>query len=247
MSETTLYQWPPALDTESIYPRCVVFQRICNIAHQEIKVINVKLPRLGNNFSSELRSRLAGLPVLESSGKKFFTSTEIIHHLIHNDPSRESKPKLMRLSSAYSFITLQWANESFLHSIVYARWMREENFRRFVKNVRWGEPYEEVKEQVDLLREEILKFLKRNPIGEMPETAYLELLKKQLWSVDHILSTQDFMEPLIPYPTISDLNVFMVIQGLLSPDLEESELIKKDYTNIVRWFKEVDKLTKKSL
>lgn len=245
MSETVLYQWPPAQGTESIYPRCVVFQRICNIAHQEIKVVNVKLPKADEKFSAKLKSRLIGLPILEANGKKLLNSTDIINHLIHSDPSRESKAKLLKLASAHSFITLQWANESFIHSLVYARWMREENFRRFVQNVKWGEPYSDVEIQVDQLRQEILRYLKHNPIGEMNETSYLGQLQRQLWSLNHILAAQDFLEPLIPYPSLSDLNVFMVVQGLLSPDLEESKIIQNDYPHILKWFYQVDELTKK--
>lgn len=240
-----LYQWPPALGTESIYPRCVVFQRIFNIARQEFKISNVKVPKPGPNFHKELQSRLIGLPVLEADGARYNTSAQIIDFIIRHDPAREVKAKLVRLTSAHSFIMQQWGNECFINSLVYARWMKDENFGRFVKNVNWGEPYEVVQEEVGLLRADILKYLKRTTAGNMPADQYAEMLRNQLWSLNHILSAHDFLEPMVPYPTLTDLNVFMVVQGLLSPDLEESQWIKDHYEHVVRWAKTVDEITAK--
>ena len=247
MGTPTLYQWPPALGTESIYPRCVVFQRIGNIAKQEIKVVNVKIPQAGPDFPKELVNRLAKLPILEADQVKYHTSSEILEYLITKDPSRATKAKLVKLFSAHSFIVQQWANESFVDTLVYARWKRTENFERFVKNVKWDRPLSQMSEEIKSLRNEILRYLRRTPVGSLNDENYKDLFKKQLWSLNHILSGQEFLEPMVPYPTMTDLNTFMVVQGLLSPDLEEAEWIKENYQEVFRWAKQVDTLTSMKL
>lgn len=243
MKTPTLYQWPPALGTESIYPRCVVFRRICNIAQQPLEIVDVSLPTAGPEFSKELSDRLIGLPVLEVNGERYTNSHQILEFLIAGDPSREIKAKLLKMGAAHSFIIQQWANESFINSLVYARWKREANFQRFIKNVRWARPSEQLKEEITLLRQEIIKYLKRSPIGRLSEEQFNTLLKNQLWSLEHVLSAHDFMEPMIPYPTLTDLNVFMVVQGLLSPDLDESQWIKETYPHVYRWAQAVEQMT----
>ena len=241
---TTLYQWPPALGTESIYPRCVVFQRICNIAHQPVKVVNVKLPRAGENFTRELMERLIGLPILKVGEERYSTSHQIVNFLLHNPPAKETKSKLTRLASAYSYITQQWANESFINTLVHARWKQEENFQRFVRNVQWGDELANMHDEVASLRQEILKYLRRTPIGSFDDAEFEAMFKGQFWALEHILGSQTFFEPMVKHPTLTDLYVFMSVQGLLSPDLAQSEWIQAECPNVMRWFHEVDQLTK---
>jgi len=123
-----LYQWPPALGTESIFPRCVVFQRICNIAHQSVNVVNMKLPRKGEHFVKELQHQLKALPVLKVGDQRLNTSQQILEYLLSYPPAIHAKVRLTRLSSPLSYLTQQWGNESFINTLVRARWLDDDNF-----------------------------------------------------------------------------------------------------------------------
>lgn len=239
----TIYQWPPGTGTESIFPRCVVFNRICKIANQKPLIVNVGVPDVNEDFLTTLQTRLSKLPLLEFEGKKYRSSRQIIEFFLNHEENKVIRSRLLKLHSSFSFITQQWANEIFINTLVYARWKREVNYMNFVKNVSWGEPFPMVEERVNRIREEVLKYLKRTTVGELKDEEYLELLRNQLWPLEQILENQEYLEPSATYPTLTDLNVFMVVQGLLSPDLDESKMIKKNYPNIYEWFMTVDAVT----
>lgn len=243
-NKTTLYQWPPALGTESIFPRCVVFQRICNIAHQEVKVVNMKLPRQGANFAKELQERLVGLPVLKVGDQRFDTSQQILQYLLYHPPAKVTKAKLTRLASPLSYLTQQWGNECFINTLVHARWGDEDNYQRFIQGVKWGEELSSIQSEVTLLRQEILRYLKRTPTGGQTKEQFEDQLKSQFFALEYVLSNQTFVEPMVQHPTMTDLYIFMTVQGLLAPDISYLEWIRQECPNVVRWFIEVDGLTK---
>jgi len=77
------------------------------------------------------------------------------------------------------------------------------------------------------------------------EEQFSEYLAEQMLSLDVLLIGQQFIEPLADAPCLTDLYVHMVIQGLLSPDLEESVWIRARFPNVIAWFDRVDELTGK--
>ncbi len=242
----SIYQWPPAKGTESIFPRCVVFQRICNIAHHKPKVINVGLPKLGDDFDHQLNRLLAQLPQLECDGKQYKTSVQITDFFLNAATEKSIRARLTKLHSQSGVILRQWANESFINTLVYARWQREKNYVDFIRNVQWGESFKAIEPRVVRVRQSILTYLKRTTLANITEGEYHEMLQNQLFTLDQMISGQRFFEPMTTFPTVTDLNIFMVIQGLLSTDLEESLFIRKEFPNICRWFEDVDNLTSKS-
>ncbi len=243
MSDIKLYQWPSTSTIESIYPRAVLFKRICNLAGQKIKIMNVTLPKPGEKFQAELQSRLIHLPVLEVGDAKFTTSKQIIDYFLNNPPSLTLKQRLVRLDSVYGHITKQWANECFLNTLLYARWKSDANYPSFIRSVNWGSDPNLIKDHLDVLRDMVLKYLDRTVTGGLNLKEYDELLKNQLWSLDAILSSEKFFEPLANHPTLTDLYVFMVVQGFMDDNLVESKWIKERYKNLVRWYAELDRLT----
>jgi hypothetical protein len=240
-----IYQWPPAKGTESIFPRCVIFQRICNIAGPPVAIANMRLPEAGENFVDELQTHLRGLPILEVNGERLRTSAQILNFLIENGGSQEIKAKLSKMSSVYSRITQQWANESFINSLIWVRWKDEENFQKFYPTVSWGEDLAAVEPRIVLLRAEILKFLKRSPIGGLSDEQFSDLFKSQLWSLENILQAQEYFEPFINHPTLTDLYVFMNIQGLLCTDFPQSDWMRKNCPSLMKWYHLVDERTSK--
>ncbi len=241
-----LYQWPPGLGVDSIFPRCVVFQRICNVAQRELKIVNMKLPLLGDAFEKELRERLAGVPVLLLGDKRFNTSHEILQALLDSTSSKSIKGKLTRLASPLSFVTQQWANECFINSLVYARWLDDENFGRFQHGVKWGEDPDTIPERLALLRQEILRYLKRTPTGNMNAEQFATQLKGQFWALENMLSSQPFLEPMVQFPSMTDFYVFMTVQGLLTPDISQSTWIRENCPAVLAWFQKVDELSRAS-
>jgi hypothetical protein len=241
-----LYQWPPGLGVDSIFPRCVVFKRICNVAQHELKIVNMKLPLLGASFEKELRERLAGIPVLLVGEKRYNTSQEILEALLESSPSKSIKSKLTRLASPLSYVTQQWANECFINTLVYARWLSDENFARFQAGVNWGDDPATVPERLAILRQEILRYLKRTPTGGLNAEQFEAQLIKQFWALENMLSTQTFLEPMAQFPTMTDFYVFMTVQGLLSPDISHASWIRDNCPSVMRWYLAVDELTRPS-
>ncbi len=244
MNENNFYQWPACRNCESVLPRAVLIQRICNIADFKINVVNVPLPLDGDDFKEQLENRLIGLPYLELGGEHFKSSRKIWDYVIAQITDSKVKMRLNRTDSIYSFITRQWCNESFINSLIYARWKNEENYQRFISGVDFGSHV--TPQMTDQLRKFILKYLKRTSVGDMQPDDYKTLLTQQFSSLAAIVEEQTFFEAFAKYPTFTDLYVFMVVQGFLSPDLEESRWIADTYPSIMRWYKTMDSYTGKT-
>ncbi len=239
----SLYQWPSGTGTESIFPRCVVFQRICNLAGISAQIHSVTIPEPGPEFEQKLRQRLINIPVLEVGGVRFTDSREIIDFLL-TIADLEGLDNLRQLDVGNSLITLEWANLVFINSLVYARWAREENFRRFSSHVNWGK-VPGLNESLPKLRDLIVNYLNRTLFSFPSEEEFEKHLAAQMLSLELKLMGQKFFEPLAEAPTLTDLYIFMVIQGLYSEDLEESKWVKRNYPNVAEWFTRVDRATQR--
>ncbi len=237
-----LYQWPGGTGTESIFPRSVAFQRICNLARIDAEVMTVTIPEPGEHFLPKLRQRLASVPLMEVGEERFTDSNQIIRYLL-SVADAEGLSNLRRLDVSTSLIIQEWANLVFINSLVYARWAREWNFQRFTHHVEWGKvPDQDA--SLRTLRTMIQDYLKRKLFDFPSEAAFEQHLRQQFISLEIKLMGQDYFEPFATGPTLTDLYVFMVVQGFYSSDLEESEWIKRDFPYIQKWFQRVDEQTK---
>lgn len=243
MSENKFYQWPGCTNSESLLPRAVLIRRICNIAYIDLQIIDVPLPPPGDDFQKILANRLMALPYLEMNGEKFKTSREIWDHLVQTVAEPRIKQRLMKSDSILTYMIQQWCNECFINSLIYARWKKEDNFKRFISSVDLG-PHA-TPEAINALRKGSLNYLKRIPNGDLDENGFRKLLKLQLASLANLIEDKTYFEDFAKHPTLTDLNVFMVIQGLMSPDLEESQIIEQDFPALVRWYKDVNTTTQK--
>ncbi|MES2527872.1 MAG: hypothetical protein V4598_12340 [Bdellovibrionota bacterium] len=244
MNENNFYQWPSCRNCESVLPRAVLIQRICNIADFKINVVNVPLPPAGADFKEQLENRLIGLPYLELEGEHFRSSRKIWDYFISHITDSKIKMRLNRNDSIYSFITRQWCNESFINSLIYARWKKEENYQRFISGVDFGSHV--TPDMTTTLRKYILSYLKRTAMGDMQTEDYQTLITQQFSSLAAIVEEQPYFEAFAKYPTFTDLYVFMVIQGFLSPDIEESTWIEQTYPSLMRWYKNMELYTGKN-
>lgn len=239
----TFYQWPPCTNCESLFPRAVLIQRICNLANLQMKVISAPLPKFDDQFRPELEKRLKALPYLDMDGQKYRSSRQIWDHLLSTIKDPKIKLRLTRSDSIYSYITQQWCNESFINSLVFARWKKEENYQRFIKSIDFG-PHA-TPESIDLLRKYVLKYLSRTPIGELTDEAFQNMLTHQFSSLATIIEEQSYFERFAKHPTLTDLYVFMVVQGFLSKDIEESAWIEQTYPALIRWYRDMELNTQK--
>lgn len=234
MSKITFYQWPPCDNCESVLPRAVLIRRICNLANIEMNVVNMQLPPAGDDFQARLEARLKALPYLEIDGQAFRNSRQIWNYLIKHQLDAKAKNRLLRSDAVYSYILQQWCNDSFINSLVHARWKKEENYARFIKNVDFGP--QATPETISMLRNDVLKYLSRTSVGGISDEAYQELIKQQFSSLSTMIQDQAYFEAFAKHPTLTDLYVFMIVQGFLSADLEESQLIETNYPDLIRWY-----------
>ncbi len=217
---------------------------MCNLAGVELKVINVHLPKPGDDFKTQLETRLMGLPYLEIDGEKYRSSRQIWDHLLSTIKDKNIRQRLIRTDSAYSFITQQWANDTFINSLVYARWKKEDNFKRFISGVEFGSHADE--KSIDELRKFILKYLNRTSVGDLSADSYQNLITQQFSSLATVIDDQSYFEAFAKHPTFTDLNVFMVVQGFMSRDLEESAWIESTYPALCRWYRNMEMFTQKN-
>lgn len=239
----SLYQWPPGTGTESIFPRCVVFQRICNLAGINAQIHSVTIPEPGPDFEQKLRQRLINIPLMEVGETRLTDSREIIDFLL-TVADFEGLNNLRRLDVGNSLITQEWANLVFINSLVYSRWAREENCRRFTSHVSWGK-VQGLPESLPKLRELLLNYLTRTLFTFTSEGDFEKHLADQMLSLEIKLMGQKYFEPLAEAPTLTDLYIFMVVQGFYSDDLEESVWIKNNYPNVKAWFDRIDRATQR--
>ncbi|MEE3079420.1 MAG: hypothetical protein VX341_08810 [Bdellovibrionota bacterium] len=237
-----LYQWPEAKGVDSIYPRCVIFHRLFNLLGIKYSTYNVSLPFVSKDSSERLTQQLIDLPILKDDGILYKNSEDIISHIMNkvsDDPSKLKKAT--RLLRAKNYIYYQWANEVFLNTLLYSRWLRDCNFRNFMRHVNWGSASRTYfADSVNELKGKVESYMSRFAISKLSDSEYLELLHTQLKCLEDIFSVQKYILNDEAEISRSDLAIFMVIQGLLSRDLEESEIIIKTYPNIIRWAGDID-------
>ncbi len=241
----TLYQWPGATGTESIYPRCVVFHRIFNLIDMEFSVKNVGLPMMEMDETIKIRKMLKQLPILEVGSTYLKSSTEILEHLTDSFYLDSKRTKLLeKYTQAYDYVLYEWSNQIFVLSLLYARWIRDVNYKKFINSVEWGniEP-KYLNESKSELRKYVINYLKKFEIGSLDEDKYLSLLRKQLDALEAIFTKNMFAIPELNHLTIADLGLFMVIQGLLAKTMQEREIIIKDYPATYNWAVSIDNLT----
>lgn len=238
------YQWPPCNGCESIFPRAVLIRRICNLAKVELSVKNVYLPKAGPEFQAQLENRLVGVPYLEMNGEKLRNSRQIWEYLLSEEASTKLRHRLTHRDSTHSYILQQWANESFINSLVYARWKKEENFQRLMQGTDFG-PHATA-ETIGFLRKMVLKYLSRSALGDLTPDEYQQLIVQQFSSLETIIEGNTYFETFAKHPTLTDLTVYMIVQGFLSPDMEESRWILDTYPNLVRWYRLVDEMSGKN-
>ena len=241
-----IYQWPEAKGVDSIYPRCVIFHRLFNILDIEYTTFNVSLPFTEKDFSEKLSRQLVDLPLLKDNGILYKNSEDIISHILHkvsDDP--EKLKSATRLLRAKNYIYYQWANEIFLNTLLYSRWLRDCNFRNFMRNVNWGSASRSYfADSINELKDKVALYMSKFSISKLSEREYLELLHTQLKCLEDIFSHQKYILSDETEISRSDLAMFMVIQGLLSKDLKESSMIVEEYPNIIRWAKDIDERSK---
>ena len=125
---------------------------------------------------------------------------------------------------------------------------RKKNYRNFIQSVNWGtvpSSRQSFEDRQNLLRELVVKHIKTTPTGVLKYDDFYTTLISQLISLEKLLQHQDYMVLHSDHLTISDLVVFMVVQGLLDENLEESSIIKNDFPSIMKWYSKIDIQTKK--
>jgi hypothetical protein len=96
------------------------------------------------------------------------------------------------------------------------------------------------------LRKNVLKYLSRTPIGDISQDDFQKLLVQQFSSLASMIEDKSFFEDFATRPSFTDLNVFMIVQGFLSPDIEESEWISGTYPALARWYRNMERVTAKN-
>ena len=189
-----LFQWPGTDSIESIYPRCVVFHRLFNILNFEFTVRDLDLAQFDNeNYNSKIKDVLKLFPILKYKGQKYSTTNEIISFLLGHFENTKIIDDIKKYGMAYNVIVSEWANQVFLYSLLYARWIREKNYRNFIQSVNWGtvpSSRQSFEDRQNLLRELVVKHIKTTPTGVLKYDDFYTTLISQLISLEKLLQHQ---------------------------------------------------------
>ena len=125
-SDFVLYQWPGTNYIESIYPRCVIFHRLFNLLNFEFTIKNLDLAQFDNDvYNSKINNVLKLFPILRYQNQQYTTTNEIISFLLSHFENTETIHDVKKYGMAYNVIVSEWANQVFLYTLLYARWIRE--------------------------------------------------------------------------------------------------------------------------
>lgn len=229
-----LVQWPGTDLSLSIFPRCNLFQYILQLGGVDYEIENVQLPTPGDNFKLELMDKLLNTPVLYIDDKAYTDSTIILDALLKEVIAPDKVKNLKNLVSASGLILEQWGNNVFLNSLVYSRWVKVQNFEKFTAQIKWDEPVPQ--QVVNTVRLQIIRYLKKELLTNLDEKGFDQYVKKQFWSLQFFLEDYYYFSKQDAYPDLSDLYIFMVVDGFFNGELEESEDLMHSYPQIYKWY-----------
>ncbi len=242
-----LYQWPPAKGVESIFPRCVMIHRLLYQLNISFDIQNVGLPYLESEFDDALKRLLVQLPLLQRDKTYYKSTIEIITAICQWDElSGEQRDLAQRHYSCVEDELFKWANSSFLNTLVHLRWMKEKNYQRFIRTVYWGVPDpqdNEFQKTLSDTREKVKLYLQNFPEGCLLDVDISTLLVEHLNQLESGLTGRTFFSDKDDLPDLVDFAIFMVVQGLLAPCMEERSLLISEYPKIVNWAQRVDRLS----
>lgn len=88
----------------------------------------------------------------------------------------------------------------------------------------------------------MLTYLRRFPVAEQNESEFHLILMANLKTLEEKLEGKKFISDK-DHPDLCDFTAFMVVQGLLAPEIEERDIVLVNYPNLKRWALHLDTIT----
>ena len=140
-----------------------------------------------------------------------------------------------------AYFQTQWVEHWLVWLVIYGRWLREENYLRFIGTLGKDSDKGKVKKSVDYTRNRACKIVKNTEVGGLSEHSYLQNLMESFEQLETCLSDNPFMTG----QSIKeiDIGVFMCLQAFYDPALNDERDLIMAYSHIRAWMKKIDSLT----
>ncbi|HYX34219.1 MAG TPA: hypothetical protein VE954_14030 [Oligoflexus sp.] len=242
--DIVLYQWPASQNCDSIYVRCTKIHRFLGYLHAPYNVADISFPKTSNQaeISDKVAPLMRKLPIIRINDTNYVEGTDkIVSWLVerHNcqdflNTDESQKTQLWFLD--------HWAERWLVWLVIYGRWFKEENYVNFVKSFTAIKSSHEIPRAIEYIKMRACTILKTTEVGGMKHSEYVQQLSQGAEMLNRILEKSEFISG--PVLRECDLTIFMSIQALLDPALEDESKLLQNFGNLVRWAKKVDEMTK---
>lgn len=242
--DIVLYQWPSSQYCDSIYVRCTKVHRLLGYLKASYGVADISFPKGTNEslIADKVKPLMRKIPIIKVDDSNYIEGTaKIVQWLLEKYKCKDFVIEDEAQRNHVWFIE-HWAERWLVWLVIYGRWFKENNFVSFVKTFMTINPGNGMPRSIEYIRSRACDILKTTEVGGLRNSEYLQELYQGGAMLNRMLERSEF----IAGPTLKecDLSIFMGIQALLDPALEEESRILKNFTALVKWAKRVDELTK---
>ncbi len=238
-----LYQWPASAYCDSIYVRCTKVQRLLGLLRLDYEVADIAFPTVQNDaeLSEKVKPLMRRIPILKVGETNYMEETPLIVRYLLDRAGYDGFEFTNGDDRVKSILFEHFAERWLAWHVIYARWVREDNYQRFFLTFADEPQRERIKRAVDYTRRRAAGVVKGTEIGQMTESEYLKDLERSLELLEDTLQNRDFI--LGNEIKECDLSLFMCVQAFYDPSLSAERKIAVGFRKLHAWARKIDALT----
>jgi glutathione S-transferase len=242
--DIVLYQWPASQFCDSIYVRCTKIHRLLAYLSAPYKVADISFPKTVNEseISDKVKPLMRKIPIIKVNDTTYIEGTaKIVLWLLERSNRMDFVGTEVTTTPELWYLE-HWAERWLVWLVIYGRWLKEDNYVNFVRTFMAIKANHEIPRSVAYVRMRACNILRSTEVGALRYSEYIHELTQGAQMLNKILERTEFVTG--PELKELDLSLFMSIQALLDPSLEEEAQILRQYPALTRWAKKVDAMTR---
>ncbi|WP_141734058.1 glutathione S-transferase family protein [Oligoflexus tunisiensis] len=242
--DIVLYQWPASQFCDSIYVRCTKIHRMLAYLHAPYKVADISFPKTVNEseISDKVKPLMRKIPIIKVNDTTYIEGTaKIVLWLLERNNRMDFVGSEVTTTPELWYLE-HWAERWLVWLVIYGRWLKQDNYVSFVRSFMTIKTSNDIPRSVAYVRTRACDILRSTEVGGLRHSEYINELTQGAQMLNKILERTEFVTG--PELKELDLSLFMSIQALLDPSLEEESQILNQYPALTRWAKKVDAITR---